>query len=129
METQETNYKGKKTDCDCGHVAISDGFTTGYGIDKENKKICFTCCGENDKQELRDNGKFTGYISGTKENGFKFTNWPGTLNIPVRYYRFSWHNFAGRNGRMDFWLTFEGQNYHGFQIGYNSQIATIKRNK
>ena len=58
MKTQ-TNNKGKETLCDCGHIAVSNGFSTGYGTDKAGKRHCFACCGENDKKELLREHKAT----------------------------------------------------------------------
>lgn len=112
------------TVCDCGHVAVSNGFSTGYGVDKDNKKICFACCGEGDKDTLIKTGKLSGYF-----NGKEFLNWPGTFRISVSYIRKSWHNFAGKDGRTDFWLFYNGQKYHGVQIGHNNDCATIRRTK
>ena len=119
--------KGDLTKCDCGHMAESDGFSTGYGIDKDGKKICFACCGEQDKQTLIETGKLSGYFS-KDEKGHYFGNWPGSFKIRVYSVRYSWHNFAGRNGRRDFWLTYNGENYHGVNIG-DQECATIKRVK
>lgn len=118
-----------ETFCNCGHIAKSDGLGTGYGIDKDGNKICYYCCGENDKQELRNTGKLFGYISKNKDGKFVFTNWPGSFVIPVYSFRYSWHNFAGKNGRLDFWLNFEGNTFHGVNIGKSNQCATIKKTK
>lgn len=97
---------------------------TGYGYDKDNNKICYACCGENDKQYLLEHGKLSGYFS-----NMHFTNWPGSFKIKAYYTRTSWHNFAGKNGRTDFWLNFEGNHYWGVQIGSNNQCATIRKIK
>lgn len=121
--------EGDITLCDCGHEAISNGFSTGYGVDKDGKKICFECCGEQDKQTLRETGKLYGYYSRDKEKGMCFTNWPGTFKLHSYYSRDSWHNFAGKNGRTDFWCQFEGHVYHGVHIGNNNECATLRRTK
>ena len=122
-----TTAKVITTQCDCGHIAKSSGISTGYGTDKDNKKICFKCCGKNDRKELIETGKSFGYLV-KKGNGWYFTNWPGSFEIRVLSTRQSHHNFAGRNGRTDFWLFFEGHNYHGVNIGDN-QCARLKRTK
>lgn len=98
--------------------------TTGYGINDKGQKICFECCGEQDKQQLRDTGKFQGYFTGEY-----FTNWPGTLKLKIFNSVSSWHNFAGKGGRVDFWLKFEENWYHGIFVGFNHQCATIRRVK
>ena len=94
---------------------------TGYGRDKDNNIICYACCGENDKKTLLETGKLSGYYS-----KLHFTNWPGSFKIKAYYSRSSWHNFAGKDGRTDFWLNFEGKHYHGVQIGHNNECATIR---
>ncbi len=119
----------KKTMCDCGHLATPTTVSPGYGRTADGKTICFACCAENDKKQLLETGKLSGYISKNDAGQWRFTNWPGSLSIPVHSFRFSWHNFAGKNGRMDFWFRFEGANYHGVQIGNNNQIARVKRLK
>lgn len=111
-----------ETLCDCGHIAVSDGISTGYGIDKDGKKMCYACCAEYDKETLRETGKLTGYYSGGV-----FSNWPGSLKITPYYSRTSKHNWGGI--RTDYWLKFEGYNYHGVQIGKNSEVSTIRRIK
>ena len=103
--------------------------STGYGVNEHGEKTCFKCIGKADKKELVKTGKLTGYFSTGKDGRKYFTNWPGSLSIHVYYTRQSWHNFAGKNGRTDFWFLFEGQNYWGVQIGNNNQIARVKRVK
>lgn len=110
---------------------VSTDGGTGYAIHNEGGqvgKICYQCCGEIDKAHLLSTGKLTGYL--VQERGrWRFTNWPASLVLTVQSFRKSWHNFAGHDGRTDFWLTFEGHTYHGVQIGHNSQLATIKKVK
>ena len=107
----------------CGAEFVSNGCGTGYGINENGEKICYSCCGKADAEKLEKDGILSGYFS----DGF-FTNWPGTFKIKVQGVKKSWHNFAGRNGRRDFWLTYKGQNYHGVNVG-NNQCATIRRVK
>ena len=111
----------------CGKEMFSDGLGTGYGTNEKGEKLCYSCCGEQDKKYLIENGKLSGYLS-RDENGFYFGNWPGSFKIRVYGVRYSWHNFAGKNGRRDFWLSYAGENYHGVNIGDN-ECATIKRVK
>ena len=136
---------GDKTLCDCGHEAISNGFSTGYGIDANGKKTCFECCGKQDREELLRNGKQIGYLEikrktydglgtihfgtglDTFEDGF-YSNWPGTFKIPVKGIdaKRSINNFGAE--RLDFWFQFEGHRYWGFNVGDN-QIAHVRRIK
>ena len=114
----------KQTLCDCGHIVVPNGFSTGYGVDSDGKKICFACCGEQDKQTLRKTEKLTGYYSNNK-----FSNWPGSFSLNETYSKTSNHNWAGKNSRVDYWVEFEGSYYHGVQIGNNSEVSTIRKIK
>ena len=116
----------KTTVCECGHIAMSNGFTPGYGITPDGKKICYQCRAENDKQYLRDNGRLSGYLTGNPGN-MKFSNWSSSFTLNVQCYTKSWHNFAGRNGRIDFWVTWEGNKYHGIHVGNSHTCATIRK--
>jgi len=114
-----------ETICDCGHtVSYKGGVGTGYGIDNEGKKICYACCGEMDRKQLRETGKLSGYFTDAY-----FTNWPNTFQLPAFRIKKSFHNFCGYNGRTDFWVRFEENVYHGVSIGRNNELATIKINK
>ena len=138
--------KGTVSRCDCGHDAVSDGFTTGYGTDSEGKTSCFACCGLLDAARLVQDGKMTGYFAydknvipykGRQPYGARFgdltqylnahfTNWPGTFKVPVYYVRRSVNNFGAE--RLDFWFTFQGSRYWGVNVGDN-QVARVKRVK
>ena len=113
----------------CGETKQNnETFTTGYGVDNSGNIVCYECCAKQDVETLENTGKLHGYF--TKKDGKNFfTNWPASLSIPVFYTRKSWHNFAGRDGRTDFWLTYNGKNYHGVQIGHNNECATIRKTK
>ena len=117
------------TVCDCGHTVESNGFSTGYGINDKGEKICFACCGKKDEKYLREHGVLSGYFSG-KDGKYEFSNWPGTFRLPVLSYRKSYHNFVGKDGRIDFWVVFEGNTYHGVNINHASnECATIRKTK
>lgn len=118
--------------CDiCGKDKThEDNLTTGYGTDrKTGQVVCFDCCGQQDAETLRTTGTLHGYFSKGKDGQWYFTNWPGTFKLAARHIRHSWHNFAGKDGRTDFNVTFEGVEYYGKQIGHWNQCATIKRYK
>jgi len=109
--------------CDCGHTESEHSeFTRGYGIDKDGKTMCYTCCAESDKRAMRKTGKYPLYFTGKE-----VTNWPGSLRLAVVSTRESRHNWGLK--RIDFWFNFEGQPWHGYTIGENTQIAHCKRNK
>lgn len=123
----------------CRQLTQPTEISTGYGTDKHGRKICFECCGRLDARTLEKTGKLTGYLSYkqvprnyrttgffTVENGF-FTNWPGTLKIPVYAVKKSFNNFGAP--RYDFWFSWHGRNYHGVHVGDQSQIARVMRVK
>ena len=112
--------------CDCGHPAGDSEISTGYGRDNNGKTFCYECCAEMDREYLRKNGVLSGYFTTDKDGKNWFSNWPGSFKLPVNDTLKSWHNFAGKNGRTDFWLWFEGKRYHGVQIGHNNECATIR---
>lgn len=104
----------------------NDTFTTGYGRTSHGVKICFECCGKQDKKRLIDNGK--GYLYLTEKDGKKIVgNWPGTLTIPVYSSKTGRHNIAGT--RTDVWFMFGGKRWHGTQYGKWTQICHVKRVK
>lgn len=119
----------KKFTCDqCGETKepAIDSISTGYGTDKDNKKICFTCCGINDLSKLENakiGDRFTYYLINRDGKHF-IENWPGTMSIRIHYVRKGKHNIAG--SRYDFWFGYKGNNFHGIQYGNFTQIAHIK---
>lgn len=138
--------------CDqCGeHKEHKSDFSTGYGKNDAGQKICFACCGVNDRRDLLSlpiGGKTWLYLSseineeqaslnplnyrseGYREfyREFHVTNWPGTLKIKVHRPSQGRHNFAGK--RYDIRFTLEGSRFHGVQYGDNTQVLHIKRIK
>ena len=113
--------------CDCGHPESEHlDITRGYATNKDGKTICYECCAEMDREYLRKNGKLSGYFTTDECRKSQFSNWPGSFILYAKDVRKSWHNFAGKNGRTDFWVWFECKCYHGVQIGHNNQCATIR---
>lgn len=124
--------------CNNGFVTKEGSIGTGYGYNKDGHKICYACCGENDKNELQNmklGEKTCLYLSvkDNHENKMKFgqtycvgnatvTNWPGTYKKSVGVKK-GFHNIAGV--RYDIWFT-EGKNYfHGVRYGSDSEICYI----
>jgi hypothetical protein len=109
---------------------------TGYAIDKDNNKVCYSCCAEQDKQFMRDNGKITLYLTCEPAHKIKepqgrltvgtVSNWPGTLKFKC-HTRIGSHNIA--HVRYDCWFIFEGYYWHGVTYGDNTQICHCKRTK
>ena len=114
------------TICDCGHPpSPHDSFTTGYGRDDHNKTYCYECCAERDKEQMRKEGKFTGYLVVSKPPELQdklgtlppldrpgahrlpdgsweeciISNWPGSLKFyPIRWKKGTHRCFGGGHG-------------------------------
>lgn len=118
---------------DCGEVLpVKTEGGTGYGCasrDDSAPVICYACCSKRELQSWQSEGKGVAYIV-KREDGYHVTDWPGGIDRRVLEYRESFHNFAGRNGRRDFWFTMPNDQFlwHGVNIGWG-QIARIRRTK
>ena len=99
--------------------------TTGYGLNKENDKVCYACCGKIDTESLL-NLKPKEIHNMYWSKGV-VTNWPNTLSIKPYYTKDSRHNWGLI--RTDFWFNLEGKSFHGYQIGRNTEIAYIQKIK
>lgn len=117
---------------DCNKECILSGCTTGYGIDKDNNKICYLCCGKRDEKDMLATGKAVFYLSDIKDVGIygvkmgigKVSNWPGTLAFEGRV-RVGRQNFTGK--RYDVWfMDNQGNNWWGVTFGDNTQICHCK---
>lgn len=124
--------------CDqCGNgIGSGNGIGTSYGECK-GRKICYSCCGENDRKNMVETGRATLYLTTGKQKAFgmvreetapsKVSNWPGTLSFPC-YVRRGAHNIA--RYRYDVWFTGpDGKQWHGVTYGDNTQICHCKRTK
>lgn len=113
------------TCAECGaekEIQTSGG--TGYGQDKTGRKVCYACCAEIDRAEMKETGRAVLYLDGVQQ----VTNWPGTLRLAVRYSRQGNHNMAG--SRTDVWFQGpDGKEWHGTQYGENSQLCHCRRIK
>jgi hypothetical protein len=111
----------------CGKECISDGCGTGYGIDKNNNKVCYSCCAEQDKKDMIQNKKTVLYLSKENDNKWYIVNWPSSLKIPVRNKRTGRHNIAGTQTTAYF--CFNGFWWIGKQYGNFSDICYCKQLK
>lgn len=110
----------------CGqHKTHESDFSTGYGSDENDNKICFDCCGKQDAERLKN-------LQGKEKmllywDGKNIINWPSTLKISPYYVAKGRHNIAGK--REDIYFNFEGNKYHATQYGDMSQIAHVRKTK
>jgi hypothetical protein len=113
--------------CNKEIIKPANSCTTGYGIDRDDNKICFACCGELDAAEMIATGRITLYLCEDKRGQHTVTNWPGSLSIPITHIRKGKHSIA--RWRYDVWFTYAGELWHGVQYGDNTQLCHCKRSK
>jgi hypothetical protein len=112
----------------CGNdiAQPTDGFTTGYAVDRDNNKICYTCCANQDLEYMRKEGKVTLYMS-KKDGKYEVTNWPGSLRFSTPHVKTSYHNMAGK--RYDTWFVLDGFYWNAVKFGDNTDISHCKHTK
>lgn len=126
------------SDCEETHEFSLGGITGGYGISAENEFICYQCCAKRDRAEMDEKGLIYLYLSHEMPKGQyrrqgwipagTVANWPGSLKYKTGQIKIGSHNMAGR--RFDFWFKdHRGDEWHGVQIGDNTQIARCRRLK
>jgi len=127
-------YGGEYMKCyQCKKIIIKpdNGITTGYGLDENDNKICFKCCGINDKEYMETHDKITLYLSHDKvdENHIKWkiTNWPGSFVLDNLWVSHGSHNWGLK--RKNVWVAFNGVWWYGIQIGDNTQLINLRRTK
>jgi hypothetical protein len=125
------------TRCKRPIVRPSGSIGTGYGENSEGEIVCYSCCGELDKEEMIKTGRATLYLNcepahyakhpeGRKMAG-EVTNWPGTLRFKC-HTRYGKHNIAGV--RYDCWFVGpDGFEWHGIKYGDNTQLVHCRRTK
>ena len=96
---------------------------TGYGVDADDNKVCYACCGNQDAAYMDENDRITLYLSKGE-----ITNWPGTYRrraVVVEKKR--GHNWGltrrdayFRNG-ADYWW--------GVQYGENTELCHCRKLK
>jgi len=141
---EDTTMEKEKVFCaQCGKECVSDGCGTGYGENSKGEKICYDCCGVNDKKEL-DNlpigERMTFYLTkgGIAGTSYKWhiSNWPGTLKIGV-FVSEGDHNIARVQRSVEFSMPLVDRNnkvigykmFYGRQYGEDSEVCRIKRGK
>ncbi len=128
--------KGFRCDC-CGETKHPDPDScgTGYRTNEKGQKICYACCGKEDKEYMIENGRtvlyYTPAVSCTIRlfhEPAKISNWPGTLTFHPIYTKQGRHNIA--RSRVDVWFNGpDGFVWWGVQYGDFTQILHCKRTK
>lgn len=116
----------------CGKVYPVLPIAPGYGKDDQDNKICYACCGEIDKDNMKAWESYTLYLTSELEDGGKkkwyASNWPGTLRLPIHHEPVRGrHNWCGV--RYDVWFKCNDEEWHGTQFGDNTQILHCKKLK
>ena len=113
---------------DCGnHILAPVGSGgTGYAHTNDGKRICYACCAIRDKQQMRDKGKITLYLTQEKSH-YVIGNWPGTFKVSPFRVKVGRHNMAGK--RYDAYFSFEGKPWKGVTYGDNTQICHCRQLK
>lgn len=100
---------------------------TGYGIDRENRKVCHACAAKLDRADMIRNGRATLYLCASEtRRADRVTNWPGSLAFRVVFWTEGRHNMAGRVITAYFKGP-RGQWWSARNIGDNSQIAHCRK--
>jgi hypothetical protein len=121
---------------DCGEEKpVEKEGGTGYGVDKDDNKVCYACCAERDKKDMEETGKAVLYLktdlwqggNRTRRCSGTVSNWPGTLKFEA-YVRTGGHNIAGV--RYDaYFRDHRGHEWHGVTYGNNTKICHCNRLK
>ena len=111
---------------DCGkEKPVQKDGGTGYALDRDNRTVCYECCGKRDRADMAETGRAVLYL--VKRDGkWRITNWPATLDVPA-VVRVGSHNIARR--RYDAYFEVDGAKWHSVTYGDNTQIAHARRLK
>ncbi len=66
----------------------------GYGVDKDGNKVCYACCGEQDKKYMEENNKTIQYLRWEDRKPTEIGDWPGTMGFKIRYAFRGNHNWG-----------------------------------
>lgn len=119
---------------------------TGYGIDRQDRKVCYACCAENDRAEMIATGRMGLYLTvpesalkreewnrvvgmQTNHPDIKVSNWPGSLAFKACARRIKGSAF-GRpiSGYYAWFVGPDGYVWSGRNMG-DSQIIRAKRTR
>lgn len=116
---------------DCGHTpAAPTGIvwangtpsTTGYGVGPSGKKLCNTCCAEQDRAIMKATGKGFGYL-----RDLKIITWPGKVLADRVVVLRKWRDSFGGH-RVSFRFCFEGAVWSGSGPG-NGMYCRFRKTK
>lgn len=98
---------------------------SGYALTKDNEKVCYICCGVEDRNYMINEDKICLYLDTTKR---QVTNWPNSLHFGLMNIRIGKHNIARK--RYDvYFVGPDNYVWHGVTYGDNTQLCHCKRTK
>lgn len=109
----------------CGEIITAPALrsiATGYALGSDGEIVCYDCCAEHDKAQMRARLPIVLYVEWTRDSAegllpSRVMNWCGSLRLPISYWSRGSHNIA--RTRFDIWFKFDGVAYHGVNIGDN----------
>lgn len=113
------------SNCNTRIVKKEESISSGYGIDKDDNKICYQCCALIDHAYMLDHGKIDLYLT-FRDRKAIVTNWPGSLEFKAISWSKSTTNWGHQ--RIDVWFRFDNAIWWGYNIGDN-EICRCKRTK
>jgi hypothetical protein len=103
------------------------GYGTVLNPDGSRVDICYPCCAERDRAELRSSDRWDGYVTRDAQGGYSVSNWPGSLKIRAEgKTRRNGHNWCNVQ-RTDVWFVGpDGAQWHGVNLGDNDVVRCRK---
>lgn len=96
---------------------------SGYIRKSNNHKICYECCGINDKRNLSRYDHAELYLNDKQQ----ITNWAGTLKISPSRIKKSHNTFGVK--RLDIWFVANGDAWYGVKYGDSTEVVRCKKLK
>jgi hypothetical protein len=100
------------------------GITTGYGLDSDNRPVCYACCADQDRADMIATGRAVLYY----ESPLYVTNWPGSLKFRAVAQWTGRHNIAGEVRFVRF-IGPDDAVWSGKQMGDYNTLCYCKRTK
>lgn len=83
---------------DCGHMSTPSGCTTGYARTSDERRICYSCADDSERDALKTVERFTAYLSNGpqgNETAYRLTTWTGGTLARVTSLTRGNHNIGG----------------------------------
>lgn len=63
------------------YVQVKTSGASGYACTRENERLCFSCAAKREFKHIEELTEWCGYFTGTKETGYKVTDWTGNVSF------------------------------------------------